>query len=67
MTAISSLTIEAADPVAAETFYADAFGLGARLRVNASDAETFGFRGFTISLVVSQPSTVESLVDSAVA
>jgi uncharacterized glyoxalase superfamily protein PhnB len=35
--------------------------------VRASDAPTTGFRGFTVSLIVSQPSTVSSLIDSAVA
>jgi hypothetical protein len=36
------------------------------LRVRASDASTTGFRGFTPSLIVSQPSTVSSLIDTAV-
>jgi predicted lactoylglutathione lyase len=33
--------------------------------VRAAEAPTTGFRGFTMSLVVSQPSTVDSLVGSA--
>lgn len=64
---IDSVILEVADPVAAERFYAAAFGLGTRVRTRKSDAETSGFRGFTVSLIVSQPSTVRSLVDSAVA
>lgn len=66
MTSIESLTIEAADPAAAEHFYTAAFGLGALVRVRHSDAPTSGFRAFTLSLIVSQPSTVSSLIDSAV-
>ena len=67
MTSIESITLEVADPTAAERFYASAFGLGNQVRVRASDAPTTGFRGFTLSLIVSQPSTVSALVDSAVA
>ncbi|MGO4858500.1 glyoxalase [Arthrobacter sp. 2MCAF14] len=66
MTAIKSVTLEVPDPAAATAFYDAAFGLGPRVRVRASDAPTDGFRGFTLSLVVSQPSTVSSLIDSAV-
>ena len=65
MTSIASITLEAADPTAANRFYTAAFGLGDRLVVRASEAPTTGFRGFTLSLVVSQPSTVDSLVGSA--
>jgi hypothetical protein len=69
MTSIESVTLEAADPAAAEQFYSAAFGLGSggQVRVRASDAPTTGFRGFTLSLIVSQPSAVSSLFDSAVA
>ncbi|WP_059388043.1 glyoxalase, partial [Arthrobacter sp. Hiyo1] len=66
MTAIDSVTLEVPDPAAATAFYDAAFGLGERVRVRASNAPTDGFRGFTLSLVVSQPSTVSSLIDSAV-
>ncbi len=65
MTSITSATLEVADPVAAEDFYHSAFGLDGRLRVRASDPPADGFRGYTLSLVVSQPSTVDSLVGSA--
>jgi predicted lactoylglutathione lyase len=62
--AIDSLTLEVADPTAAAAFYA-ALGLGDTVRVRASDAPTTGFRGFTVSLVVGQPSTVDSLARTA--
>ncbi|KRE58563.1 glyoxalase [Arthrobacter sp. Soil736] len=66
MTSIESVTLEVPDPTVASAFYAAAFGLGTRVRVRASDAPTTGFRGFTLSLIVSQPSTVSSLIDTAV-
>ena len=66
MTSIESVTLEVTDPTAAERFYTAAFGLGARVRVRASDAPTTGFRGFTLSLIVSQPSTVSGLIAAAV-
>jgi catechol 2,3-dioxygenase-like lactoylglutathione lyase family enzyme len=65
MTGIRSVTLEVSDPAAAKEFYASAFELGDLLQVRASDAPTSGFRGFTLSLVVSQPSTVDALVESA--
>ncbi|MBT8161628.1 MULTISPECIES: glyoxalase [Arthrobacter] len=67
MTSIDSVTLEVQDPAAAADFYDAAFGLGELVRVRAADAPTTGFRGYTLSLVVSQPSTVSSLIDSAVA
>ena len=67
MTSIESVTLEVSDPTAATAFYTAAFGLGAQVRVRASDAPTAGFRGFTMSLIVAQPSTVSSLIDSALA
>jgi len=65
MTSIDHITIVADDPTAADRFYAAAFGLGALVRVRAAVAPTAGFRGCTLSLVVSQPSTVDSLMDAA--
>jgi catechol 2,3-dioxygenase-like lactoylglutathione lyase family enzyme len=65
MTSIESVVLDVPDPSAAEAFYATAFGLGTRVGVRASEAPTTGFRGFTLSLVVSQPSTVDSFVASA--
>jgi uncharacterized glyoxalase superfamily protein PhnB len=63
---IESVILEVPDPEAAEAFYAAAFGLGDRLRVRGSEAPTSGFRGLTLSVVVSQPSTVDSLISTAV-
>ena len=63
--AITSVTLEVPDPAAAGEFYRAAFGLGSTVRVRASQAPTSGFRGFTLSLVVSQPSTVDALVGGA--
>ncbi len=65
MTGIATLIIEAEDATAAEAFYKEAFDLGDTVTVRESQAPTSGFRGFTISLVVSQPSTVDALVRSA--
>ena len=67
MNTIDSITLEVADTAAAQRFYDDAFGLGDLLKFRASDAPTSGFRGYTLSLVVAQPSTVSALLDSAVA
>ncbi|WP_329329166.1 glyoxalase [Streptomyces luteogriseus] len=66
MTSIASVTLEVADPAAADRFYSAAFGLGDRLRLRASEEPTSGFRGFTLSLVVSQPADVDALLDAAV-
>ena len=63
---IEYVTIEADDPAAADVFYDKAYGLGGTVAVRASHAPTSGFRGFALSLVVSQPSTVDSLVGTAV-
>jgi hypothetical protein len=65
MTTIESITLEVADPTAANRFCSAAFDLGAQVRVRASEAPTTGFRGFTLSLVVSQPATVNGLISAA--
>ncbi|MFI6804001.1 glyoxalase [Streptomyces luteogriseus] len=66
MTSIAAVTLEVADPAAADRFYSAAFGLGDRLRLRASEEPTSGFRGFTLSLVASQPADVDALLDAAV-
>jgi predicted lactoylglutathione lyase len=66
MTSIHSITLEVPDPTAADAFYAAAFGVGAHVLTRASQAPTTGFRGYLMSLVVSQPSTVDSLFGTAV-
>jgi uncharacterized glyoxalase superfamily protein PhnB len=67
MASIDFITLEVADPAAAQSFYSTAFGLGPELRFRASDTATSGFRGFTLSLTVSQPANVSLLIDAAVA
>ena len=68
MTSIDFVTLGANDPAAATRFYDAAFGLGSQVRVRASETTAAtGFRGFTLSLTVSQPGTVNGLIDAAVA
>ncbi len=67
MRSIESVTLEVADLAAAEEFYAAAFGDLPRLRLRAGDAPTSGFRGFTLSLLVSQPGSVDDLFRTALA
>ena len=67
MTSIEYVTLEVTDAEAAEKFYADAFGMGDRVRVTSGYSATSGFRGYTLSLVVAQPSTVRSFFASAIA
>ncbi|GAA1578809.1 hypothetical protein GCM10009678_71860 [Actinomadura kijaniata] len=64
MTSLESVTLEVPDPTAADAFY-QAFGLGPYVNVRASDAPTTGFRGFALSLVVSQPGNVDALIGAA--
>ncbi|MFI6169165.1 glyoxalase [Nocardia sp. NPDC051052] len=64
-TTIEVVTLEVPDTAAATAFYAAAFGLGDQLRIRAAEAPTTGFRGYILSLVVSQPSTVDSLIGTA--
>ncbi|MEU3661342.1 glyoxalase [Streptomyces sp. NPDC032940] len=66
MNAIDTVTLEAADPAAAARFYEAAFALDpSRVRPRGSQAPTTGFRGFTLSLVVSQPADVDALLTAA--
>jgi len=65
MTSIESVTLEVPDPVVADAFYTAAFGLGDRVRLRTPEARTTGFRGFTLSLVVSQPATVDAVMGAA--
>ncbi|MFC8075786.1 glyoxalase [Streptomyces sp. NPDC057307] len=66
MNSIDSVTLEVADATAAARFYSTALGLDpSHVRVRASEAPTAGFRGFTLSLVVSQPGNVDALVGAA--
>lgn len=65
MSSIESIVLEVPDPTAARTFYAAAFGLRHQLALRTSDAPTSGFRGFTLSLTVSQPGNVDALIGAA--
>jgi predicted lactoylglutathione lyase len=65
MASIESVTLEVADPTAVRRFYTAAFGLDTQVCLRASQAPTTGFRGFTLSLTVSQPATVNGLIDAA--
>src|ERR1044072_2608975 len=65
MPTIDFVTLDVPDTTDAETFYKAAFELGDTVRVRESQEATSGFRRFTLSLVVSQPSTVDSLVATA--
>ncbi|MEV4615809.1 glyoxalase [Kitasatospora sp. NPDC049258] len=65
MTSIASVTLDVADPTAADHFYRTAFGLDTQVRLRGAQAPTTGFRGYTLSLTVSQPATVNGLIDAA--
>jgi predicted lactoylglutathione lyase len=66
VSALKTVTLEVPDPGTAEAFYDKAFGPSVRVDVRSSDAPTTGFRGFTISLVVSQPNIVDGFIASAI-
>ena len=65
MAGIDFVTLEVPDAAAAEAFYKTAFDLDDIVRVRESGEPTTGFRGFTLSLVVPQPSTVRRFVQAA--
>jgi uncharacterized glyoxalase superfamily protein PhnB len=65
MTSIETVTLEVADPTAADRFYTAAFGADTPVRTRASESPTTGFRGFTLSLTVSGPATVRGFIDAA--
>ncbi|MFB7529205.1 glyoxalase [Streptomyces sp. NPDC056178] len=64
-TSLASVTLEVADPEAARRFYS-AFGVDTYIRLQATEAHSTGFRGFTLALTVSGPATVDSFVGAAV-
>ncbi|MFJ9683927.1 glyoxalase [Streptomyces sp. NPDC101194] len=63
-TSIASVTLEVADTEAAHRFYT-AFGVDTRIHLRASEAHSTGFRGFTLALTVSRPTTVDSFLGAA--
>lgn len=69
MTSIDTFTLEVDDLATATDFYDAAFGLsgpGSLLQLRATDAATSGFRGFTLSLITSQPADVDALAETAI-
>lgn len=67
MNLIDAITLEVADTAAAERFYATAFGLDTQLRLRTAQEPATGFRGYTLSLTVSQPANVDALIEAALA
>ncbi|AXB48685.1 glyoxalase [Amycolatopsis albispora] len=66
MAIIESIVLDVTDTAAARRFYAAAFDLDeTRVGLRTATPGT-GFRGYTMSLTVAQPSTVDSFVRSAV-
>jgi predicted lactoylglutathione lyase len=65
MLTLDRVTLEVTDPDQAQLFYKSAFDLGDVVGVRESPEPTSGFRGFTLSLVVGQPSAVDGYVRSA--
>ncbi len=65
MTMINAVELEASDPAVAEAFYSEAFGSDHRVRLRGSRPPSTGFRGFTLSLIVSQPASVDGFVEAA--
>ena len=59
--------LEVSDPAVSQSFYETALGVGSEVRARKADTPATGFRGFTISLVVGQPSIVDSLQETALA
>lgn len=64
-TPIESVTLEVDDLAGAQSFYDRAFDLGTQLTLREADRPAGGFRGFTLSLVVSQPANADALMNSA--
>ncbi|WP_067536781.1 glyoxalase [Nocardia crassostreae] len=57
-----NVTLEVSDPAGIAAAYEAAFSLGDKLSFRAAQAESEGFRGFMISLVVDQPGTADNLI-----
>lgn len=62
---IEAITLEVDDVAAARRFY-QSLALGDQLQVRQATGTSSGFRGFTLSLIASQPSAVDRVVESAV-
>lgn len=66
MAAINAVTLGVTDSAAAAAFY-EALGVSAQVRVRSDESPSTGFRGYTLSLVVAQPNTVDAFVAAALA
>jgi predicted lactoylglutathione lyase len=64
MTSIQSVTLEVPDLDASEAF-CTAIGVDGQVSLRHTDADSTGFRGFTMSLVVSRPATVDGFIGAA--
>lgn len=67
MTSINHVTLEATDPSTAENFYRAVFGTDAPVRTRPSDADSTGFRGFTLAVDVAGPADVDDIIARAIA
>jgi catechol 2,3-dioxygenase-like lactoylglutathione lyase family enzyme len=65
MTSLLSVALQSPEPDTTTAFYDAFLGPDAPVVVRAGDAPTSGFRGFTLSLVVAQPGTVDLFLDAA--
>jgi len=65
-TTAQSVILDVPDLAAAEAFH-DALGVRDRIQLRESNEPTTGFRGYTLSLVVSQPNIVDAFVGAALA
>lgn len=62
---IEAITLEVDDVAAARRFY-QSLALGDQLQVRQATGTSSGFRGFTLSVIASQPSAVDRVVESAI-
>ena len=62
---ISSIALEVTDVAEAEAFYA-ALGITDRVRVRGTETPASGFRGYAMSLVVSQPANADAFLQAAI-
>ena len=65
MSTLSKVVLDAEDPARAEVFY-KALGVTEYVESRPATSESSGFRGYTLSLVCSQPANVEAIIDAAV-
>jgi len=65
ITSIDALVLDVLDAEASQAFASAAFALDDRVRFRSSPEAPTGFRGFTLSLVVSQPANVDAFVEAA--